>query len=169
MISKESAVHNGHTITLRWFYDEDSGPPWENEDGHGPVSDWTRRDPNPGEIVLSQDHGSYRYYDMREAVKIAKRDGWDCKPYGQGTKAERAKRSAQADFDHLHRWATDQWWYCGYQIQIEGTDWEDSLWGIDSESVDQFTQEAFASARAWLDKEHNEKQWADSHGIETVK
>ena len=61
--------------------DDQNNPPWENEDGHGPVSDWTRRDKRPGEIELNSDHGSKRYYDFQEACKIARRDGWGFMPH----------------------------------------------------------------------------------------
>ncbi|SDG92045.1 hypothetical protein SAMN05216466_10657 [Paraburkholderia phenazinium] len=56
--------------------DVDMGAPWEEHDGHGPVSDWTTRDKHPGEWQLSSDHGSKRFYDAAEANAIAKRDGW---------------------------------------------------------------------------------------------
>jgi hypothetical protein len=32
--------------------DDLNDPPWERADGHGPVSDWTRREKRPGERVL---------------------------------------------------------------------------------------------------------------------
>ncbi|WP_052007096.1 hypothetical protein [Burkholderia paludis] len=56
--------------------DCDNGEPWKNFDGHGPVSEWTRRDKRPGERILNTDSGSKRFYDVQEANKIAKRDGW---------------------------------------------------------------------------------------------
>jgi len=56
--------------------DTDMGAPWEEHDGHGPVSDWTTREKHPGERLLNSDRGSKRYYDVAEANRIAKRDGW---------------------------------------------------------------------------------------------
>ena len=70
----------GVTFRARTEYDEDHGTPWENEDGHGPVSDWTRRKKLPGEIVLAEDRGSYRYYDYAEACKIARKEAWGYLP-----------------------------------------------------------------------------------------
>lgn len=67
---------DGYVVTATVVRDDDMGAPWENEDGHGPVSRWTSRPKRPGERVLNVDRGSYRYYDFAEAVKIAKRDGW---------------------------------------------------------------------------------------------
>lgn len=56
--------------------DDDFGPPWENADGHGPVSGWTSRDKRPGEWTLCADWGVRRYYDAAEANRMAKRDCW---------------------------------------------------------------------------------------------
>lgn len=56
--------------------DDRNIPPWEDYDGHGPVSDWESRGKHPGEWVLNSDYGSKRFYDAQEANKIAKRDGW---------------------------------------------------------------------------------------------
>jgi hypothetical protein len=90
-------------------------------------------------------------------VKIAKRDGWDTAPYDTGTKAERAARAAMADFEYLKRWCNDDWFYCGYTVEIEGFEYDvigdSSLWGIESDAMDAFTEEAFAAAIAWLDNE----------------
>ena len=49
--------------------DEGHETPWDYEDGHGPVSDWTRRDKRPGERVLCSDRSSKRFYDFAQAVK----------------------------------------------------------------------------------------------------
>lgn len=67
---------DGFTITATIHADTDTRTPWEDDCGHGPVSDWTRRDKAPGELVLNSDHGSKRFYDYAEACRIARRDGW---------------------------------------------------------------------------------------------
>ena len=86
---------NGRTFKVTIDRD-DMGPPWEEHDGHGPVSDWTTRDKRPGEMVLHQDGRSRRYYDFAGAVVLARKDGWDTEPYNTGTaKSERnVSRSA---------------------------------------------------------------------------
>lgn len=71
---------DGVTFRARTEYDEYHGAPWDEEDGHGPVSDWTRRSKFPGELVLAKDRREYRYYDFQEACKIARRDGWGYLP-----------------------------------------------------------------------------------------
>lgn len=132
---------DGHKFRVEFPYDDSGDAPWEREDGHGPVSEWTTRAKRPGEMVLDRDRGSYRYYDFQEAVRIAKRDGWDAEPYGQGTNGERAHRAAMADFDRLHRWCNDQWSYVGAVVELLDDDGEptgdkDSLWGIESDCPD---------------------------------
>lgn len=66
----------GYVFKVFLVDDCDNGEPWNNCDGHGPVSNWTTRDKHPGEWVISSDHGTKRYYDAAEANRIAKRDGW---------------------------------------------------------------------------------------------
>ncbi len=145
--------HAGHTIRIQWHFDQDTGAPWEEHDGHGPVSDWTRRDRLPGERLLHSDHGSKRFYDYAEAIKIAKRDGWDAKPYKTDTKGEQAARAVEADFQWLRSWCNDGWHWCGYTVEIDGMKYDESLWGIDSDSQAEFEKEAVQTAKDWLDTE----------------
>jgi hypothetical protein len=127
--------------------DDMQSPPWELHDGHGPVSEWTTRAKRPGEIILSQDRSSRRYYDFAEAVKIAKRDGWDAPPYKQGTRGEQAVRAVRADFKYLRGWANDEWTYVGVVVELldangEGTGKRQSVWGIESEADDYLEETA---------------------------
>lgn len=120
-------------VTARIVHDEFMGPPWEEHDGHGPVSPWTRRPKAPGERVLHEDRGSYRYYDWQEAIKIAKRDGWG---FGEGTKGQQAVRAVQADFEAMRAWCRNKWHWCGIVLSIakNGITLDDhatSLWGIE--------------------------------------
>lgn len=159
----ETVEHNGHTITLEWHYDPDCEAPWEHEDGHGPVSDWTTRDKAPGELVLHSDRQSYRYYDYAEAMKIARKDGWGLCPEKTAilekklgrkpTKGEIRHASVMHDYDYLRRWCNDDWHWCGFVCEIEGTQYNESLWGIDSDSQDEFETEAIDDAKAWIDRE----------------
>lgn len=67
--------HKGRKFLAR-VYADDQGAPWDNECGHGRVSDWERRNKRPGEWVLINDGSHKRFYDAQEAMAIAKRDGW---------------------------------------------------------------------------------------------
>lgn len=140
--------HEGVRFQFETHHDDSLGPPWKEHDGHGPVSDWTTRAKRPGEMVLNKSPGSRRYYDFQEAVRIAKRDGWDTPPYQTGTRGDRAHRAALADFHHLRRWCNDQWSWIGVIITLvddDGNplpDFRQSLWGIESEAGDYLTEVA---------------------------
>lgn len=132
--------HNGNTFKVSIRYDDDGGLPWENAEGHGTVSDWTKRAKRPGEWILASDRGFHRYYDFQDAMQTAKRDGWDAEPYGTGTKGEKALRAVKADFEYLRRFCNDQWHYVGVLVQIvddfgDPIDGErESVWGIESDA-----------------------------------
>lgn len=130
---------HGLTFRVTTEQDTDRGAPWEECDGHGPVSDWTSRDKLPGELVLNSDGRQRRYYDFAEACRIARRDGWDAPPYGTGTARQRAARAARADFEHLRAWCSDEWAYMGVIVDLLDDEGDvidsDSLWGIDGDDV----------------------------------
>jgi hypothetical protein len=129
---------DGYTVTARVERDDDCGTPWENSDGRGPVSDWRRKDTKkPGERVLVEDRGSCRFYDWQEAIKIAKRDGWDAEPYNTGTKGEQAERAVQREFEVLQAWCKDEWWYVSVTLSvsygdIDLEDYAASLCGVEA-------------------------------------
>lgn len=78
---EQTLQYGNVTIAVTIEPDNDHGAPWEECDGYGPVSDWTRRDKLPGELVLNSDRTSKRFYDFAEACRIARRDGWGVRPY----------------------------------------------------------------------------------------
>lgn len=163
-------THKGHTITVSWHYDQDCGEPWKEHDGHGEVSEWTTRDKQPGELVLCSDGRSKRFYNFAAAVRTAKRDGWDAKPYNTGheTKGQQAAKAVMADYEYLRAWYNDEWHWSGYTVEIEGFDYSESLWGIDSPSQKQFEEEAFADAIEWLENELTEREDAECRDVATV-
>ncbi len=113
--------HNGLRYKVTIERDDFIGAPWDECDGHGPVSEWTSRAKQAGELVLAQDRGSYRYYDFAEACRIALRDGWDAKPYntGQETKRQQAAKAARSDYEYLRRWCADDWQYVVVTVASE--------------------------------------------------
>jgi hypothetical protein len=135
---------NGRRFQVDIVPDEDHGAPWDECDGHGPVSDWTRRAKMPGELVLVQDRGLYRYYDFAEACRIARADGWDAKPYntGQETRRQQAAKAARADYEYLRQWCNDVWSYVGVVVTAECPCCENfsgasaSLWGFEDSDRD---------------------------------
>lgn len=126
--------------TFAWDYTHDDchETPWEWADGHGPVSEWTRRDKHPGELVLCEDHGSKRYYDFKAAMEMAKADGWNAWPYkveGE-TAGQRAYKAVMADYEYLRQWCNDEWSYIVLHVVLldedgDETEYEDYLGGIE--------------------------------------
>lgn len=113
--------------------DDWNGPPWEDEDGHGPVSDWTDRPKRPGERVLHQDRGRRRYYDFQAAVEAARKEGWDSPPLRTGTPGEQAVRAVESDFRYLKEWCDDDWQYVFVRVEVEDEDgnrFDDQLSGV---------------------------------------
>lgn len=155
--TRSADLPGGLTARVTVEYDHDAGTPWDNEDGHGPVSDWTRREKRAGERVLCDDRGARRYYDFAGAVAAARADGWDAPPYG-GTPGQRAARAAEADFARLRAWCRDDWQYVGLVVTVYVEDVElasASLWGIEpdsdagylNETIAELLAEAMAEAR----------------------
>ncbi len=141
MHAYQTETRESGTLSFRveWFYDSDSDAPWNNEDGHGPVSDWEHRSKKPGEMILNSDRGSHRFYDFAKAVRIAKRDKWNTAPYEWPSEGARAHAAAMADYERLRQFCTDQWHYCGIVVTLLDADDEPdsvnaSLWGIESDS-----------------------------------
>ncbi len=157
---EETFTHDGAEFRARYFYDTDMGAPWDKEGGHGPVSGWkhhalgqgTKPPKAPGELILLWDRGSYRTYDFQEACRIARRDGWDAPPYKTGTARERAARAALADYKRLRAWCNDEWHWCGIVVDIPDTPYEASLWGIESDAGDYFTEVKADLAEECLDQ-----------------
>jgi len=168
-IDSTEETHRDFTISITWHYDECADPPWENSDMHGPVSKWETRDKAPGEWVLCSDRHSKRFYDHQEAMKLARKDGWGLpaedlekvqRQLGRAlTHGEIAVAAVERDFIYLRDWCNDKWQYVGYKLTVTSPDGEemdeagDSLWCIDSPSMEYFQADAFATAKEWIDKE----------------
>jgi hypothetical protein len=130
--------HNGHEYTVTIEDDTNTGAPWLESEGHGPVSEWTTRDKRPGELVLSEDGRAKRFYDFSAACKLARADGWDAAPYntGQESKRQQAQKAALSDFDYLRRWCAGDWRYVGVTVRRAGDCAccapSESVWGVES-------------------------------------
>lgn len=161
--------HEGYTIRIHCHVDTDMGEPWKEHDGHGIVSEWTRRKKEPGELILWEDHHSFLYYDFAETMKIAKRDGWSVDPLkleGAETVGEKAAKAVWSDYERLRAWCRGDWHWLGFTSEIEdpeGNQWEsDSVWGYDDEKY--MLEEARASLKCEIDlriQAQTEKQIAE--------
>jgi hypothetical protein len=158
------------TFVIALVDDPDHGAPWENSDGHGPVSGWTTRRKEPGELVLCQDRQSFRYYDFAEACRIAARDGWNAEPYdvpGETTR-QRAAKAAMADYAWLEAWCDNEWHYvgvCVFELPRDGVERHPehvadrapfgilkhtAFWGVESNSPDYHESIAYELATELL-------------------
>ena len=149
---KDRITIRGLTFKVETEHDSGMRAPWNENEGHGPVSGWRHdRRKRAGERVLSQDRGSYRFYDMSEATKIAKRDGWGLSDEMRAklatklgrapTQGEITAEAVERDFDYLRRWCNDDWWWIGVIVTLLDTEGDEtlqqgSLWGLDSDSED---------------------------------
>ena len=136
---------DGFVLTFRAEYDSYHGAPWEEECGHGPVSEWTSRAKRSGDLVLCSDRSSCRFYDFAEAMRIAKRDGWGLAPEELAALASRLGRAptggeireaaVRADFERLKGWCDDKWQYVGVILTLSDPDGKEvdqlSLWGVE--------------------------------------
>lgn len=137
--------YQGHRFKVAFPFDELMGPPWEEHDGHGIVSDWTTRAKRPGERVLVQDRDSRRYYDVQASIALARKDSWGCgnPEHKHATRGEEIACAVDADFDYCWRWANDKWHWVAvdvWQVNEEGEPAEyrkakerESIGGIDGE------------------------------------
>lgn len=130
----------GKTFNVEWHYDDNCGSPWEENCGHGEVSEWTRRAKRPGELVLMKDRGMSLFYDFAGTVKKALAEGWGVVGRTFRTRREQAAAAAWFDFEYLRRWCEGGWHWCGIVVTLldedyEDTDIEASLWGIESEDA----------------------------------
>lgn len=125
----KSEIRDGYHVA--YVRDEDSGPPWNWHDLHGPVCLRSHNDPK-----TRHDLCDTHRYDFDGAVKKALEE-WGA------TSQEDAEKMAEADFKRLKAWIDDDWWYCGIivskLIEAEGEVFQSakqtaSLWEIESDS-----------------------------------
>lgn len=137
-----------YTFAVKTERDEYSCAPWEESDGHGPVSEWTYRDKLPGELVLNTDGRAKRFYDFAEACRIALRDGWGSRDAVEGmTRRHVAALAARQDYKYLKAWCDGEWYYVGVIVTLLDEDGEEtaieaSLWGVEDSDDDYIRETA---------------------------
>jgi hypothetical protein len=176
--------HDGYRFRVEITPDYDSGPPWMECDGHGPVrvvhSAYGRPDKAPGERILAgSSRDGFYIYDVAEAIRIAKRDGWGLGEDAERELAERLGRAptrgeivAEAvdrDAEYLRRWIEDAWRYVVVGVgMITGDDADGAeehwryLGGVeqDSSATDDYVADAARELAAECIFEHEAQQAA---------
>lgn len=164
-IDTKTVEHNGFSAEIKAYHDEHMGEPWKEHDGHGIVSEWTTRDKAPGELVLNTDRRSFRYYDFKGTLQIARKDGWGLSQEEIGklsarlghtaTQREITAESVRRDYEHLRAWCNDEWFWTGYTTTITAPDGQtrdgDSCWGFDDLAymLEEATGNAVYSIEQW--------------------
>ena len=157
---------DGFTLTFTSEFDQDSSAPWDEECGHGPVTDWVRREKRAGELLLCSDGILKRFYDFAGAMAIAKRDGWGLSDEALATltrklghaptKGQLAEAAVLADFHNLEGWANDRWHYIGVIVTLRNPEGEEveteSLWGV--EDSGDYYQDVAEELAEQLEKRH---------------
>jgi len=139
---------NGRTYTVRIESDNDMGAPWEENDGHGVVSEWTTRSKRAGELVLAVDqryglNGKRRFYNLSATIKTAHADGWGLNDEARAalaarigrepTKREVVAEAVRLDYEHLRGWCNGSWYWVGVIVSDDATGEQSSLWGMESD------------------------------------
>lgn len=115
--------HDGYTFACTVERDDDMREPWIEHDGHGIVSEWTRRDKRPGERVLIADsHGAKRYYDVAASIERAKAEEWGCPDSADLTRGQIAAKAVDLDFEHLRAWCAGEWEWEQIAVRYIGPD-----------------------------------------------
>lgn len=132
----ETFTMDGEDFRAEYYEDDYTEAPWEREDGHGPVRYlhvFRRGMKRPGEIVL---HDSYRdgvwLYDFAAAMRKARAEGWDAKPYGEGTPGQRAERAVKRDASYLSAFLSSEWAYVQVRVIHVRSGDDDWLGGVES-------------------------------------
>lgn len=151
--------HKGRKFIAELHTDDDSTPPWKRADGHGTVTDWTTRDKQPGERVLSDDGHSKRYYDWAGTMRKARAEFWGAPQEWQDefvrkhgrtfTRGEETAAAVESDFEFLRGWCNAKWHYCGVSVraldahgQPVGDEFINAIWGIEFDADDYIKQVA---------------------------
>ena len=137
-------IYDGYTFALEIDQDQDMSPPWEEYDGTGVVSDWTRRDKKPCERLLCQDRGSKRFYNIQSTIEKATKEGWGLghdqllklteKLKRTPTRKEIIAEAVERDFDYLRRWCNNEWYYAVLHVTLWLEDEDGDLYETEHEA-----------------------------------
>lgn len=78
--------------------------------------------------------------------------------------------AVEKDFEWMKRWCEDDWFWVGRTVSISDMDYDEgsSLWGIDSDAIEEYTKEAIDEAVRYIDNELSESHDAACRDIATV-
>ena len=132
-------VIEGRVYNIDFFPDQSMGPPWEEHDGHGAVSEWTTRSKRPGERIIAAHHNSRQFYDYDGAIKKAKAEGWSVANSEGMTPAQIATAAVEADFKYLKSYIDGVWAWAVVRTTAPNGD-SNCLGGIQSNDQEYINQ-----------------------------
>lgn len=134
----------GHEFTVNIDFDDATGAPWEESDGHGIVREgrahagYRIEGKRPGERVLHREGSSVWFYDEQQTTKKALKEGWSttyiASPDGM-TRRQLAALAVEEDFQYLRGWLKNDWYWCVVQVvAVHDVNYHASLGGVESRS-----------------------------------
>lgn len=132
--------HKGIAFQVSTHHDDDHGPPWEDDDGRGIVTDWLYYpdDPNLRKLGREQRDGTARYFDIAATRAKAAADGWGLNDEERAqlppdaTADQILDAVVEGEFRFLDGWCSDDWEYIGVVVTEPITGASAALWGIES-------------------------------------
>ena len=129
---------NGYNFIIVNELDDDCTP-WEYLDNDANIiSDWTRPDKKPGELILNTGGTFKRFFDYQLACKYALDNQWGSRDsLPTDTKKQIASKAALNLFNYLRSWCNDEWVYRYIKITLidpytnQETDFIESCGGIE--------------------------------------
>lgn len=178
----ETIEHAGQTVRIEYFYDDTYRPqPWAEYDGNVNIyeksSRYGRAEKRPSEVILKTNGRNKWVYDIREAHKKARAEGWctGC-DWAKGlTKRQIAARAVAENVEMWRGWLNDDWHYAGVVCTVldnegEETDISDSCWGF--ETLDNYHEtageEMAISLAESAAKEAEDVNYLASRDVQTV-
>lgn len=139
----DSVTDGDFTYTIEREQDTDYNP-LEDEDGHGVVSDWTSRRKYPSEVIIADDHGTRRYYDIQASIANFTKFGGFTATDGKTLKQVVAE-AVERDKDFLERWFSDKVWCDIIRVKVTfkgfTLECDSCLGGVYSDSPDSYIAE----------------------------
>lgn len=184
LYSGDRFTMDGREFIVRFEHDADHGAPWEECDGHGIIREGYESEKRAGwrKLAPAGCRDVWKFYDIAESMKIARRDGWDARPYKTGTKGEQAARAVEADFQYLRAWCNDEWKYLFVSVVMLDSDGNEtryttSLGGVESfadyheqcarDLAEELVEEWRSDKRA-AEKETRERNYWAARDVATV-
>jgi hypothetical protein len=146
------------SISIESTYDQHSGNPWVENDGHVGVHQ-VRGYPDsigksPGDKIIHFDHGTCWIVNIPDAIAKATREGWGCADSEGLTRKQIIAKAVDNDINYIQDWLNDRRWYERVFVYETGTDEDyDCLGGIENGYIEQ-SADYFMNAAIEFAHEH---------------